>query len=453
MTLWDVLTDVGFISLLLLIGTVLRAKVKFIQMLFLPASLIAGILGLIFGPSGLGVIPFSDNLPIYSALLVAIIWGSLPFTSKIESFAKVIKNARNMWAFSQTMTILQWAVGMLFALLILSLFWSELPKGFGLLFAAGFFGGHGTAAAIADGFGSYWPEAHSLGMTSATVGILAAIIGGILLIKLETKRGTTSFLNRFEDLPHELRTGLIEKDNRKPFGYNTVSPMSIDPLIYHSGLLILIGMIGYYLSEFASSLFPQITVPVFSLTFILGYVIVFVLKTFKFKSYFDKQIFERISGSTTDLLVAFGVASINISVVVSYAVPLALLLLFGIAFVFCMYNFLAPKFFHHYSVEKSLFCWGWGTGTVAMGIALLRIVDPEFKSNALDEYGLAYIPVGFVDIITIALVPTLIISGQHWLFTLVALSIGIFILVVTKGLGWWGKASSTIQSGKQNVGS
>ncbi|WP_339226961.1 sodium/glutamate symporter [Oceanobacillus sp. FSL K6-2867] len=453
MTLWDVLTDVGFISLLLLIGAFLRAKIKFIQMLFLPASLIAGVLGLILGPSGLSIIPFSDNLPVYSAVLIAIIWASLPFTSKLESFTRIIKNAKNMWAFSQVLTILQWAAGMLFALLILNSFWNGLPNGFGLMFAAGFFGGHGTAAALADGFGTNWPEAHSLGMTSATIGIITAIVGGIIITKFETQRGKTSFITSFKELPNELRTGLIEKNDRKPFGYNTVSAMSIDPLIYHSGLLILIAMIGYYLSELANAIFPQITVPVFSLAFILGYIIVLILKALKADSYFDKQIFERTSGASTDLLVAFGVASINISVVSSYAVPLSLLLLFGIAFCLFLYFYLAPKFFHQYTVEKSLFCWGWGTGTVAMGMALLRIVDPELKSKALDEYGLAYIPIGFMDIITIALLPTLIISGHHWFFTFTALAIGILILVVTKLLGWWGKAPTNIQPTERKIGS
>jgi len=447
-----VFTDVGFISLLLLVGALLRAKVKLIQMLFLPASLIAGLLGLILGPYGLAIIPFSDNLPIYSAILIAVIWASLPFTSKMESFAKIVKNAKNMWAFSQVLTILQWAVGMLFALLVLSSFWNGLPNGFGLMFAAGFFGGHGTAAALADGFGANWTEAHSLGMTSATIGIITAIVGGIILTKFETQRGNTSFITSFKELPTELRTGLIEKNNRKPFGFNTVSTVSIDPLVYHGGLLIFIAMVGYYLSELANTIFPQITVPIFSLAFILGYIILFILKAIKADSYFDKQIFERTSGASTDLLVAFGIASINISVVASYAIPLTLLLLFGIAFCLFMYFYLAPRFFHEYTVEKSLFCWGWGTGTVAMGMALLRIVDPELKSKALDEYGLAYIPIGFVDIITIALLPTLILSGYHWIFTWIALAIGLLILFVTKGLGWWGKKPTKMGPEEQNAG-
>lgn len=446
MSLWKVFTDVGFISLLLLIGTLLRAKVKVIQMLFLPASLIAGFLGLALGPSGLGIIPFSEHLATYSSILIAIIFASLPFTSKIASFKNILKSAKNMWSFSQILTLSQWALGMTFALLVLGLFWSDLPKGFGLMLATGFVGGHGTAAAIADGFGDKWEGALSLGMTSATVGILAAIIGGILIIKFETQRGNASFIDSFKDLPRDLKTGLIKESNRKPFGYNTVSPVSIDPLIYHSGLLIVVAMIGYYISELASMIFPQISLPVFSVAFIVGYLILIILKAFNAEAFFDKQIFERTSGASTDLLVAFGIASINISIVVDYALPLVLLLLFGITFMLFMYSFLAPQFFKEFRFEKSIFSWGWGTGTVAMGMALLRIVDPELKSKTLDEYGLAYIPIGLLDVAIVALAPALILSGHHWIFTISVLGIVVSILIITRLLGWWNNTQ------RENIG-
>jgi ESS family glutamate:Na+ symporter len=107
-----------------------------------------------------------------------------------------------------------------------------------------------------------------------------------------------------------------------------------------------------------------------------------------------------------------------------------------------MYQYVAPKFFKEYPFEKSIFCWGWGTGTVAMGIALLRIVDPDLKSGTLDDYGLAYIPIGIVDIVIISLAPVLIMSGQHWIFTTVLVLFGVVILAVTKLLGWWGGSIS-----------
>ena len=77
-TPWTLFTDIGFISILLLIGKVVRVYVKQVQKLFIPPSLIAGLLGLTFGPNGLGWIPFSDNIGTYAAVLIALVFGHMP---------------------------------------------------------------------------------------------------------------------------------------------------------------------------------------------------------------------------------------------------------------------------------------------------------------------------------------------------------------------------------------
>ena len=61
-TPWTLFTDLGFIFILMLIGKIIRVKVKWVQQLFIPPSLIAGLLGLLFGPYGLGWIPLSDAI-------------------------------------------------------------------------------------------------------------------------------------------------------------------------------------------------------------------------------------------------------------------------------------------------------------------------------------------------------------------------------------------------------
>jgi Na+/glutamate symporter len=59
---WVLFTDIGLISLLLLAGTIIRAKVGFVQRMFLPASIIGGLLALLLGPNGFGLLPFSDQM-------------------------------------------------------------------------------------------------------------------------------------------------------------------------------------------------------------------------------------------------------------------------------------------------------------------------------------------------------------------------------------------------------
>ena len=72
---WLLFIDIGWIAALLIIGTIMRAKLLFIQSMFLPASIIAGILALIAGPNGLGLIPFSDQMGTYPSILICYyIW-------------------------------------------------------------------------------------------------------------------------------------------------------------------------------------------------------------------------------------------------------------------------------------------------------------------------------------------------------------------------------------------
>ena len=80
-TPWVLLSDLGIISALLLVGKFIRVKVKLIQKLFIPPSLLAGVLGLALGPNGLGWLPLSGSMGTYAAVLIALVFGALPLSS------------------------------------------------------------------------------------------------------------------------------------------------------------------------------------------------------------------------------------------------------------------------------------------------------------------------------------------------------------------------------------
>lgn len=441
---WALFVDLGLISLLFLVGKLIRAKVRFIQELFLPASLIAGFLGLLLGPNGFKILPFSSAIGTYSGILIALVFGALPLGGKKVPWKTIYTRIGNMWAYSQAVMILQWGAGMVFGLVILRTMWKDLHNGFGLMLASGFSGGHGTAAAVGQAFASHgWEEAGTLAMTSATVGVVSAIVGGLILIKWGSKRGYTRFITDFDDLPIELKTGLIPEEKRQPVGIETVSSISIDPLAFHAALMFFTAMTGYYLSKWGAVIIPKVSIPTFCMAFIAGLALQRILVATKADVYVDKKTLTRISGTCTDLLVAFGIASIKLPVVIKYAMPLTLLFIFGLVYCFVVFRYLAPRLFMKFWFEKSIFTWGWATGTMAMGIALLRIVDPNLESQALDDFALAYIPIAPVEIAVVSFAPLLIVTGQHWTFTLAALGFGFAALVIAKVCGWWHEDYST----------
>lgn len=440
-TPWNIFTDLGLIFLLLLIGKAIRAKVKPAQMLFLPASIIAGILGLLLGPNGFGIIPLSDQIGTYPAILIAIIFASLPLGQTFNLQA-IAGRVGALWSYSQAMYIMMWGAGLLFALGVLGLIW-DLPRGFGLMLASGFVGGHGTAAAVGTAFeGIGWQEAQSLAFTSATVGVVAAILGGLALVKWGASTGRTNILADFSDLPTELRTGLIPRERRESIGEGTVSPISLEPLAFHLGLILIAAMAAYYLSDLGETLISGLSIPVFAVAYLVGLLLQFVLVQTRAAYYVDRDTITDITGTSTDLLIAFGIAAIVPSVVASYLLPLTLLLIFGLAYCLLLFVYLAPRMFSEYAFERGIFTWGWSTGAVAMGIALLRIVDPNLESKTLEDYGLAYVPIAPVEVAIVSFAPFLVAAGFAWSFAIGTVAIGIVVLAVARFAGWWGAGAS-----------
>lgn len=442
---WVLFTDIGLISLLLLAGTIIRAKVKFVQQMFLPASIIAGLLALTFGPNGLKWLPFSDQMGTYPGILIAIIFGTLPLLSPRIDWKAIKTRVGSMWAYSQLAMVLMWGGGLLFAMLLLNPFWDDLHNGFGLLLAAGFVGGHGTAAAIGDTFAQNgWEDAKSLAMTSATVGIISSILIGILFIKRGSAKGHTSFLASFSELPNELKTGLIPPGQRVKSETDTVSSISIDPYVFHLSIVTIIALGGYYLSQLGESLLPNVAIPAFSLAFLVGLVVKKIMNVTNTEKYMSTAVIDRISGSATDILVAFGIGSISISVVVDNAVPLILLFIFGLFYAFMFFSIFSKRFFEEFWFEKGIFTWGWTTGTVAMGMALLRIVDPKSESKTLDDYGLAYIPIAPVEILLVTFAPMLVLNSQGWVFIAIVAAFSAIIVFMSFKYKWLtGKARQT----------
>jgi ESS family glutamate:Na+ symporter len=439
-TPWVLLTDLGIISALILVGKFIRVKVKLIQQLFIPPSLIAGVLGLAFGPNGLGWLPLSGSMGTYAAVLIALVFGALPLSSPKFSTKEIAGRVGPMWAYAQLGMLLQWGIMGIFGLFVMKLIWPDLNDAFGIMLSTGFYGGHGTAAAIGEAFnGLGWDEAASLGMTTATMGVIFAIIGGLVMIKWAAKNKQTAFIADFADLPNELRSGLIPEEKREPIGTTTTSAISIEPLTFHLALVLLVAFLGYSMSVGVKQLYPQLELPVFSCAFIIGLVLKKIFDATKVTNYICPNTTQRIGSMATDLLVAFGVASIKLGVVVKYAVPLVVLLVSGALIVFGVTFFFGRKLSKTYWFERTIFAWGWWTGTMAMGIALIRIVDPKLASKAMDDYALAYLPIAPVEILLITFVPIMFVNGMGLWLSLGCLALSALIVLLAVKMGWWNK--------------
>ena len=438
-TPWQLFCDAGVIFGLLLIGKFCRAKIKAIQSLFIPPSLIAGVLALTFGPNGLGWLPLSSNLGTYSAILIAVVFAALPLASPTLKVKEIGSKLGPMWAYSQFGMFFQWAaIGLIGILVLTPLFGVAEP--FGIMCPVGFYGGHGTAAAMATEFGPEFPEeaARSLGMTTATVGVVLGVIFGVMIIKIATRRHQTNYVADFAELPGELRSGLVPEEKRDGLGQATVSSISIDHYAFHLGIVIFAAYCGYLLSDVLLKGTLKISgVPVFLTAYVVGMIFKVLLDATKASRFVEQRTISSISGTSTDLLVTCGVGAINLKVVTDNWLPLVVLLVIGILVTVFMCFYFARKLYRQDWFEKAIFAWGWWTGTMAIGIALLRIVDPKNESHALDNYAMAFLPCAPIEILLIWSVPVAYKGG--WLLWLCVgyLVLSLLILLLAKLLGWW----------------
>ena len=437
-TPWSLFVDLGLIFGLLLVGKFIRVKVKLIQKLFIPPSLIAGLLGLAMGPNGLGWLPFSSNLGTYAAVLIALVFGALPLSSPKVSMKEVSDRVGPMWVFAQLGMLLQWALAGLFGLFVLKLIWPDLNDSFGVMLSTGFYGGHGTAAAIGASYeGLGWDEATSLGMTTATIGVVCAIIGGLIMIKWAARNKHTAFIADFNDLPNELRSGLLPHDKRDSIGTATTSSISIESLTLQMAFIFVVAFVGYMISQGVKMYYPKLELPVFSCAFIIGLLFKKLADRTGVSDYICTNTTQRLSSFFTDLLVACGVASIKLGVVVKYASPLVVLVVFGVLATWAVTFYFGRRLAKTYWFERSIFAWGWWTGTMAMGIALIRIVDPKLLSKAMDDYALAYLPIAPIEILLITFVPILFVNGFGVWLMLGCLALSMLLLLLAKKMGWW----------------
>ena len=110
--------------------------------------------------------------------------------------------------------------------------------------------------------------------------------------------------------------------------------------------------------------------------------------------------------------------------------PLLVLSLIGLVFVFGYLLIVSQHLFHNFWFERGIYIFGWSTGVAAIGVTLLRVVDPNLRSKTLEDYGMAYVFMSFIEIGLIAILPSLVVSGYQFAAGAVCLVIFFLLLAI-----------------------
>ncbi|MCP4707900.1 MAG: sodium:glutamate symporter [Planctomycetes bacterium] len=440
-----------WLSALLLVGKLLRSKVRILQKLFLPASILAGFIGLILGPYifgnfGFQIIP-DDILNTWSKFpgrLINIIFACLFLGFAIPSVKAIWQRGGPQFCYGWILGMGQYVVGVGICIVLLTPVF-DVPESFGCLLEIGFSGGHGTAAGMEETFRDQgFAAGADLGLMSATIGVFSAVVIGMILINIAARKGYTRIIKSPKDLPEEKIKGLIPDEKRESGMTVTIAPDAFEPLAFHLaivGLSILLGWYALQGIQFLSaktSLDPFRSFPLFPLAMLGGLVVQIGAMITGVAKYFDRKTFERILGFALDYLVVAAIASIKLDVFIDYFWPFMILMLIGLLWIIFVTWFIAPRLLPDAWFERAITEYGMQTGVTACGLLLLRVADPKFETPAAESFGfkqMLYEPFMGGGFIT-ASAPIFLISYGVWQcmgFALASICTAFFIALAS---GW-----------------
>lgn len=457
---------IGFALLILgvalLIGKMVRVKVGWVQALFLPSSIIAGLLLLLLGPQVLGRFdgPWGENglfndtmITVWRSLpglLISVIFATMFLGQELPSPKRAVKLAGPQLSLGVALGSGQYVVGLLLAALVLVPFFAASPMT-GALIEIAFEGGHGTAAGMRGvmedlGFG----DGADLAVGLATVGIVGGVVIGIALINWGVRTGKTEILKGNAKMSIAEQKGLFREDEHYSAGTMTSRPASVEPLSLHMAVMSLAILVGWLILEglrwieqqtYASVMLDDNTpleifayVPLFPMALLGGVIVQMGAKAVGADHLIDHQMMLRIQGWALDFLIVAAIATLSLQAVGDNLGIFLILSVAGIAFNVMIFLWLTPRLIGRYWFERGIGDFGQSMGVTATGLILMRVVDPKGKSPAFEAFGykqLVFEPFFGGGLITALAIPVIYLIGVWPLFFVM---LTVFVASIVIGL-------------------
>jgi len=401
---WKIVIDAGIISTALLLATFLRSKLRVLQRFMVPNALTAGFL----------------LLPVYNYLMPAIGYsnhrlGDLVYHLLSISFIAMTLRSRpkkakgdkrgSIWAMS-TAIISQYAIqafmGLILTWILLSTVAPGLNPAFGLTLPLGFAMGPGQAYAIGKGWESMGFEgAGTVGLTMAALGYLWACLVGVALVNIGVRKGflPDATLATLQD--RTMLSGVLPPGSERPVGSrNTTDLEAIDPMSLHAAAVACTYILSFVLLKglswalgFAGKAGADLATNLWGINFIFAALTAMLVRAILDKlriSYvLDDDGLSRISGMAVDYMVTGSLAAISLVFVGRYWLPLLVVSTCGGLATALTVPWLCSRLFKDHRYERMIMIFGVSTGTLSTGLALLRILDPEFKTKVSGDYMLS----------------------------------------------------------------
>jgi ESS family glutamate:Na+ symporter len=423
----NVVADLGWLalaiaalSLILTVGRRIGTRLQ-LRLWGIPEALVAGLLGLLLAPAGpLPLLPpqvmdLWADLPL---VLLTLVFGSLMVGKPLPQLGSLWRPVSAQVSLALVLAFGQFVVGGLAVLLILQP-WLGVSPVMACLIEVAYEGGHGSAAAMGPSYASLgFPGGQDLGLAMATVGLLSSTLVGGVVVVLGRRRGwlladvqakaaeaaaaetaaaqtdATAVAERPAAAPAE-----PPAEPQVPSQITPANPPATGPAAWAvnlglAGIAVLMGVVLLQALRLATAPLGAgvalviDALPVFPMAIIGSLLVRWLLERSGLSAWASAPIQSQIGTLSADLLITAATAGLNLKLLQADWLPLTVLALGGLLWNLAVMLLLAPRILPADWFERAVIEFGQATGVAASGLLLLRMADPDDRSEALPAFSL-----------------------------------------------------------------
>lgn len=391
-------TAFAFMASMLLVGTVLRARLGPIREALIPASLIGGLVGFFLVSMDWSLGYRSSDFTALTFHFFTLSFMSLVLTGSAPSSERSSVVPGGSWlSVVWVMSLaLQALVGLAVIIGYNAATGSSLSEYLGMLVTHGFTQGPGQALAM----GGIWEtelgidHAISFGLIYASAGFVVAFAIGVPVARYAIRNGLNS--NREARIDDDFVRGILGPDSNVSTGRQITHSANVDTLAFHIAILGVAYVLTDQYLKFMQPMAAEVTLAgvnfglIFShnLFFFHGLMITVALRALidalGMGHYIDDETQKRITGSAVDLMVVATLMSIEFAMLAAYFVPIVLVCV-SVAAVTAVLCFSLGRRLANLGIERALTVFGCCCGSTGSGLLLLRMLDPTLTTPIAKE--------------------------------------------------------------------
>jgi glutamate:Na+ symporter, ESS family len=378
------------LSLILAVGRALGARLQ-LRLWGIPEALLAGLLGLLLAPGGPLPLLSPEVMQLWADLplvLLTLVFGSLLLGKPLPKLEGLWRPVSGQVSLALVFAFGQYVVGGLAVLLVLQP-WLGVSPVMACLIEVAYEGGHGSAAAMGPSYAALgFPGGQALGLAMATVGLLSSTLVGGLVVVLARSRGWL-----LADAPGSAASESASAASGDSGGAMAwAAAWAVNLALVGLAVLTGVGLLGGLrwltagLGDGVASVIDAL--PVFPLAIVGSLLVRLALERSDKAHWASSAVQGQVGTLSADLLITAATAGLDLALLKADWLPLTVLALGGLVWNLAVTLLLAPRLLPADWFERAVIEFGQATGVAASGLLLLRMADPDDRSDALPAFSI-----------------------------------------------------------------